>query len=314
MKKLIAVLVLCSAAFAQTPDLQKKVAEMAAQHKGKVALFAKNLATGETVAIDADKPVQTASVIKLPIMIEAMHQAKAGKLKLDSRIKLTKDNQVPGSGVLSFLSPGVEMGVEDAIVLMMIVSDNTATNMVIDAVSVAAVNDRLALMGLKDTHLYKKVYKPAEGPMPADQKKFGLGKTTAREMAIVMESVHRCDVGDQALCKRMIDIMRNQQHRNLIPHYIETVDTSEIPSAIVNKTGSLDAVRNDVALIYTKRGPIVISAFTYENADQRWVPENEAELLVARLAQEIVAAWAPKGLKTGEPITADDKVPAKPHD
>jgi beta-lactamase class A len=185
--------------------------------------------------------------------------------------------------------------------------------MTIDADGIPAVNKRIETMGLKNTYLYKKVYKPAEGPMPADQKKFGLGKTTAREMAAVMESIQRCDLGDAALCKRMIEIMRNQQYRNMIPHYIETVDTTETPSAIADKIGQLDDVRNDVALVFTKNGPLVISAFTYDNKDESWVPENEAELLIARMAKLIVDTWGPQ-LRTGEALAPDEKVAAKPHD
>jgi beta-lactamase class A len=315
MKKiaLVSFLALSTLAFAAPADLQAKLQEMASKHHGKVALYAKNLKTGDTVALDADIPVQTASVIKLPIMIEAMYQVKAGKLKLDQHLRLTKDNQVPGSGVLPFLSPGLDLTLEDTITLMMILSDNTATNMTIDAVTIPAVNKRIESMGLKNTYLYKKVYKPAEGPMPPDQKKFGLGKTTAREMAVAMESVERCEIGDPALCKRMLEIMRNQQYRNMIPHYIETVDTSETPSAIADKIGALDAVRNDVALVFTKSGPLVISVFTYENKDQRWVPENEAELLIARMAKLIVDTWGPQ-LRSGEAIVPDEKVSPKPHD
>lgn len=315
MKKiaLVSFLALSTITSAAPADLQTKLQEMASKHLGKVALYAKNLKTGDTVAIDADVPVQTASVIKLPIMIEAMYQVKTGKLKLDQRLRLTKDNQVPGSGVLPFLSPGLDLTLEDTITLMMILSDNTATNMTIDAVTIPAVNKRIESMGLKNTYLYKKVYKPAEGPMPSDQKKFGLGKTTAREMAVAMESVERCEIGDAALCKRMLEIMRNQQYRNMIPHYIETVDTSETPSAIADKIGALDAVRNDVALVFTKSGPLVISIFTYENKDQSWVPENEAELLIARMAKLIVDTWGPQ-LRTGEAITPDEKVAPKPHD
>jgi beta-lactamase class A len=314
MKRICVVLLaLSSIAFAAPSDLQAKLQDMASKHHGKVALYAKNLKTGETVAIDADVPVQTASVIKLPILIEAMYQVKSGKLKLDQKQRLTKENQVPGSGVLSFLSPGLDLTLEDTMTLMMILSDNTATNMTIDAVTIPAVNKRIEAMGLKNTYLYKKVYKPAEGPMPPDQKKFGLGKTTAREMAETIESIERCDLGDETLCKRMIEIMRNQQYRNMIPHYIEPVDTTETASAVADKIGQLDAVRNDVALVFTKSGPLVISIFTYENKDESWRPENEAEQLIAHLAKLIVDTWGPQ-LRTGEALVPGAKVAPKPHD
>ena len=283
---------------ADQPDanLQKQLEALAAQHQGKVALYAKDLTTGKTVAIDADTPVQTASVIKLPLMLETMYEVKAGKHSLDEKITLTKDNQVPGSGVLQFMQPGLQLTLQDTMTLMIILSDNSATDLMIDAIGVGPVNNRMEQMGLKNTHLYKKVYRPATEPMPADQKKFGLGKTTAREMAEVLESIERCDLSDKALCEKMIGIMKNQQDRNKIPRYLETVDTSETPSAVANKTGSLDHVRNDVGIVYTKRGPIVISAFTYDNQDDSWTPDNKAELLIAKMAKEIVDAWAGPGI------------------
>ena len=280
------------ACYAFATDLQKEVEALAAQHQGKVALFAKDLKTGATLAFDADRPVPTASVIKVPIMLEAMYEVKAGKHRLDEKLKLTKANQVEGSGVLTMLQPGLELTLEDAITLMIVESDNTATNLVIDDIGIPAVNARIAQMGLKDTYLYKKVFMPPVGPTPADQKKFGLGKTTPREMAQILESIERCDLADKALCDKMIGIMRNQQTRTMIPRYIESGDTSVETSAIANKTGSEDDVRNDVGIVYTKHGAIVISAFTYNNKDQSWTVENAAEVFVARLAEAIVNGWA----------------------
>ena len=91
-------------------------------------------------------------------------------------------------------------------------------------------------------------------------------------------------------------MLRNQQDRDSLPRYLETLDTSEHGSAIANKTGALDAVRNDVALISTKAGPVVIAAFTFDNADQRWNGDNEGEITLARVAQAIVQRWSPAGL------------------
>ena len=176
---------------------------------------------------------------------------------------------------------------------MVIESDNTATNLVLDQITIPAVNARITRMGLKDTYLYKKVYKPAEGPMPADQKKFGLGKTTAREMESVMESIETCALGDRKLCHQMIEILKNQQYHNMIPHYLLGLDPSESESPVADKVGALDASRSDVGIYYGKNGPIVMSIYTYENQDQSWNPENQGEMLVARMAQAIAQAWSP---------------------
>ena len=288
----VAIILWVACTSALGSDLQKEVEALAAQHQGKLAFFAKDLKTGATVAIDADTPVQTASVIKVPIMLEAMYEVASGKHKLDEQLKLTKANQVEGSGVLTMLQPGLEPTLQDAITLMIVLSDNTASNLVIDDIGIPAVDARIAQMGLKNTYLYKKVFMPPVGPTPPDQKKFGLGKTTAREMAQILESIERCDLGNRPLCDKMIGILKNQQDHEMIPRYLESSDTTVETSAIGHKTGAEDDVRNDVGIVYTKHGPIVISAFTYDNKDQSWTVDNSAEVLVAKLAKTVVDAWA----------------------
>ena len=166
----------------QSP-LQSQVEQIAAEHHGQVSVYAKDLKTGQTVALKADEPVQTASVIKLAILYEAMEQIRAGKAHWDDKVTLTKENQTGGSGVLGFFDTPTTLTLKDVLSMMVITSDNTATNVAIDKIGLDAVNAEMGRLGLKNTWLYKKVGKPPSGPMPADQKKFGLGKTTAREMA-----------------------------------------------------------------------------------------------------------------------------------
>ena len=294
LKRLATLALVCLVASSLlASDLKSDLEQLAAKHQGKVALFAKNLKTGETIAINADEPVTTASVIKLPVMIEAFYEAKAGKLDLAKKLNLTKEEQVPGSGILAYIQPDVTLGLLDTITLMMIVSDNTATNMTLDQVGIPNVNARIATMGLKNTYLYKKVFRKAEGPMPADQPKFGLGKTTAREMAEAMESIQRCDLKDQALCDQMIKIMRGQQDHSMVPRYIENEPGVPHPEWVADKLGALNEVRNDVALVMYKGTPIIISAFTWENKDQRWSHDNSAEILIASMARRIAEHWAP---------------------
>jgi beta-lactamase class A len=106
-------------------------------------------------------------------------------------------------------------------------------------------------------------------------------------------------VADGPICGAILHMLRSQQDRDSLPRYLETLDTSENGSAIANKTGALDAVRNDVALISTKAGPIVIAAFTSDNADQRWTGDNEAEQTLGKLAKAVVERWSPGGLDAG---------------
>jgi beta-lactamase class A len=286
-------------------SLQKQLTALAAKHHGHVALYATQLNTDKTVGIGSDTPVQTASVIKLTILFEAMEQVRAGKARWDEKLTLAKGDAVSGSGVLTFFDTPLTLTLKDVLTMMVIMSDNTATNMAIDRFGVDAVNARISWLGLKDTHLYKKVMKPATEPMPADQPKFGLGKTTPREMAMVMERIGRCQLagageaslpGDTAICDVALKMLKNQFYRNTVPRYLEKVDSSETGSGIASKTGSLNAVRADVAIVSGKTGPMVLSIFTYDNEDKSWTADNEAEVMIGRLAKDIVEAWSPTGL------------------
>jgi beta-lactamase class A len=285
-------------------SLGEQVRAIATAHHGDVALFAENLKTHETVAISPDTPVQTASVIKLAILYEALEQVRSGKAHFDDKITLTKADQVPGSGVLLFFDAPLSLTLKDVLTMMIVMSDNSATNLVIDHLGLENINARIAKLGLKDTYLYKKIFTPAGVVMPADQEKFGLGKTTAREMAMVMTKIARCELAepgsqtqadDAKLCGVALKMLHVQFYRSAIPRYLDGMPGATSDS-IANKTGSLDAVRNDVAAISTKNGMVVISAFTFNNKDHSWGAEQEGELTIAKLARAIIQSWSPEGL------------------
>lgn len=292
--------------------LRAQVQGIIAAHHGKVALFAEQLNTGKTVGIDRDLPVMTASDIKLAILYHAMVEVREGRAKWDERITLKPGEAVGGSGMLHFFDAPLTMSLKDVLTFMVIVSDNTATNLAIDRFGVEAVNARMVSLGLKNTHLYKKVMKPATGPVPEDQPKFGLGKTTPKEMAELMAGIGLCrlhepeqpakfafpldwkepDAEDKAVCDVALTMLKSQFYRETIPRYLPGGGDQSVAS----KTGSLNAVRNDVAIVAGKSGPMVLSIFTYDNVDQSWTVDNEGEMTIAKLAKAIVGAWSPEGL------------------
>jgi beta-lactamase class A len=281
----------CAGAPAPPPRLDEALSSIARSHHGNVALFAENLATGATAGVRPDEAVKSASTIKLAVLLEGFHQVDAGQKRLDDALALKPEDQVPGSAVLAHLRAPATITFQDALTFMVIVSDNTAMNLAIDHIGLPRVNARLLELGLRSTRLYKKVYRPAEGPMPPDQATYGLGKTTPREMAALMKVIARCDLKDRALCDAMRRILLNQQYREAIPRYLETIDYSEIPSRIGAKTGALDDLRADVAWIHGDNADVIIAAYTYDNEDKRWTPDNEGYLTIARLARAIVDAW-----------------------
>ena len=303
-----------AAAASADAALQAQLEGIAAAHHGQVALFATQLNTGKSASLRPDVEVQTASVIKLAILYQAMLEVRQGRAHWDEKLTLAPGEAVPGSGVLTLLDAPLTLTLKDVLTLMVILSDNTATNLAIDRFGVDAVNARVTSLGLTHTHLYKKVMKPATGPMPADQPRFGLGKTTPREMATLMSWIGECklhpregvqgvqskefqpaDAADKAVCSVALKMLRDQFYRDTIPRYVDPLDTGKNGPAIASKTGSLNAVRNDVAIVAGKTGPMVLSIFTYDNQDQSWTVDNAGELTVAKLAKAIVLAWSPPG-------------------
>jgi beta-lactamase class A len=101
---------------------------------------------------------------------------------------------------------------------------------------------------------------------------------------------------DEAICNVAMKMLRNQFYRDTIPRYLEKLDATETGSGTASKTGSLNAVRADVAIVAGKTGPMVLSIFTYDNADTGWTADNEGELTIAKMAKAIVEAWSPAGI------------------
>lgn len=286
--------------------LAAQIQTLIAGFHGQVSVYAENLASGKTVAIRADEPVPTASVIKLAILYTALEQIRAGQLHFSDPLTLSHQDQAPGSGVLLFFDTPLHLDVHDALILMIAESDNSATNLLIDRIGLKTIDDQILALGLKNTWLYKKVFQPPVGPMPSDQPLYGLGKTTAREMAGVMRRFVACDLGpapavasgvtvpsDKDLCDAAMTMLRDQQDRNGIPRYTESLPALQGEPGIANKTGALDHVRNDVGAVFTKRGVIILSIFTHDNQDTGWTADSPALVLIANIAKTVVQQWAP---------------------
>src|SRR6202789_1356544 len=131
--------------------LDQQLKSIAAAHQGRVALFAHNLKTGVIASLEPDEAVQTASVIKLGILLDAAEQIRAGKASLDERLVLEKSNQGGGWGGLGILDNPLKLTLRDVLTLMVVLSDNTATNVVIDRLGLTHIDDTLKAAGLKDT-------------------------------------------------------------------------------------------------------------------------------------------------------------------
>src|SRR6478752_4623114 len=137
-----------------TKSLEDVLKPMIEAHHGEVGLAVKHLKTGESYEYKADRPMPTASLIKLPVMITTFEAVDKGKLSLGQMIELKKADQVPGSGILtSHFSPGAKISLRDAIRLMIVYSDNTATNLVLDKLGLPPTNECMERLDCPNTRI-----------------------------------------------------------------------------------------------------------------------------------------------------------------
>ncbi|QJW97213.1 serine hydrolase [Frigoriglobus tundricola] len=289
----LAAVAFVPAAPAPAADLEARIAPLAKAHKGKVAVAVKHLKTGGSFYLNADAPMPTASLIKLPVMVEAYWQANEDKVKLDTKLTLAKDDKVPGSGVLtSHFSDGATFPLKDAVRLMIVFSDNTATNMVLDQIGIRATNERMAGLGLKNTKINAKVFRGGTTSIdPAATKKYGLGSTTAREMVELLALLDAEKVVSSEACKEMLGHLKACDDKEKMTRLLPP-DT-----VVAHKTGSVSASRTDAGIIYLKSGPVAVCALTDENDDKRWVPDNAAQVLIGRVAKEVYDHFAEREKK-----------------
>ncbi len=269
--------------FDDKPKLDERVKNLVGAFKGKVSLYAKNLDTGETYALNADERVKTASTIKIAVMIEAFARVTEGKAKWTDDLVLTKEKKVSGSGILSELSDNLHLTLRDAVNLMMILSDNTATNLVLDVLTTDAVNTRMESLGFKQIKINRKVMGGGDSMAGKDpeNKKYGLGFATPHEMVQIMEKLERGEIISAAASKEMLDLMKREQARYAIGRSLW-----EAPMA--SKYGALDRLRSAVGIIYTKKGKIAMAISCDDMPDIMWSVDNPAYVLMSQLSEVLV--------------------------
>jgi beta-lactamase class A len=253
------------AASSQPNDIDQRIQAAIQNFPGTVSLYAKNLDTGANYALRADDPVPTASTIKLPIMVELFGQANEGKLDWNQKLVVTDQDKVSGSGVLTELSGGDTLPIRDLMHLMIVVSDNTATNLILDRIGGNAVNLRMEQLGLKQTAVMRKIMqaklfagkanpKPEglteEGKKPGNDR-WGTGRSCSRDMVILLEKLYRGELVSKAASNEMIAVLKRQQDHNGVGRDMNN-------TVIASKSGALDHLRSEVAIVYSQDGPVAM--------------------------------------------------------
>jgi beta-lactamase class A len=285
---LTAVLFFALRGIAGEPTLAERIDPLVEGHKGKIAVAVKGLRTSGEYYHNADHPMPTASLIKLAIMVEVYWQAEEGKVGLDKTLTLTKDDKVQGSGILTdHFSDGATFPLRDAVRLMIVFSDNTATNMVLDQTGIRPVNERMAKLGLPETRVNAKVFKGKTTNVDQERfEKYGLGSTTARETLRLLEMIQRNEVASPEACGKMLGHLRACDDKEKMTRFLP-------PGAVVaHKTGSITAAKTDAGIVYVrdpadkKEKPLcALCVLTDENEDRRWVADNAAQVTIGKIAK-----------------------------
>jgi len=262
--------------------LESRIMPLIKAHKGKVAVAVKHLGTGESFTYEAGTVMPTASLIKLPVMVEAFRQAAAKKVDLNAVITLKQKDKVPGSGILTnHFTAGARITLGDAVRLMIAFSDNTATNLVLDAIGIGATAATMEKLGYPHTKIHSKVFRRDTSVFPERSKQFGLGSTTAEEMVRLCEALHRRQLVTPHACDQMLDHLRACEDKDKFPRFLPQ------GTKIAFKTGSLEETRTAAGIIEWPAGPVALCVLSCENEDKRWVPDNAGNRLCAEIARAV---------------------------
>ncbi len=264
--------------FLSPPETPQEVLRARLEHKiraiadgvdGVVGVTIQDLTTTERFALRGDTVFTQASAIKLPVLVELFRQVEQGRHGLDDLITLEENDVVPGSGVLQRLTPGsVRMTLRDVATLMVTVSDNTATNMIIDRVGMENVNQTMVRLGLPQTKLQRKMM-DSEAWL-ADRENL----STPNEQARLLELIHRGDVLNDASRKELLHILsipKSSRIRPLLPS----------GTRVAHKTGTVSGVVVDVGIVYLEGRPFIIAGMANWLVDG---PEAERALEQVALA------------------------------
>lgn len=261
---------------------------------GRQSLFAKNLKTGESVSFDCDTEVPTASVIKSPIMAALYHEIDQGRFDETDLLAMQEDDRRYGTGVLRDLTVGREFSVYDLCRLMIVLSDNTATRMLINFIGLDRINEILRGWGFTVTELRYASWSPP------DPRSYAV--SSAREMALLMEQLDSGSLlSPQSTHAAMEHLRAQQDHMQLarwLPyheHYQRSGLVNDL--SIWNKTGQMPGIRTDAAIFAVRSTKWVVVSFTRDSTDHSYRNDHEGLLINARTGLAVYDAWGRPALE-----------------
>lgn len=254
-------------------------ADIESKYEGNLHIHAVKLGSETSWKYREKDLVATASTIKLPILVHAAMCVHDGYLSWDTKISLTDSDKVGGMGVLQHLKTPHDLTLHDACYLMTAISDNTATNLVIDAIGIDNINQFIQSFGLTDTKLFRKVF----SPNTEASKVFGLGQTSASDMLELLAEIYRPTRLPMSAINDIRSMLNKQTDLVSIPRVLPHGWSYE------GKTGRVTEVRGDVGYVRAPDGrEWLLSIYCYGLKTENWSIDNDGLLAIAEATKRIL--------------------------
>ncbi|MBE5769194.1 MAG: serine hydrolase [Clostridiales bacterium] len=245
------------------------ILEKAAALPGKIGVYVLDTVTGEEGAYQADLPLQSASVIKIPVMVEAFRRFASGELDENEVVTIRPEHKKPSCGALTYLHDGLQVTLLDLVTLMIIVSDNTATNLMIDRLGIDAINATSESLGLTGTRVNRRLYEP-------ELSRRGVQNyVSAADMGKVLQGLLKGEIISEEASLRMLNILKDQRLNGKMPFFLHDKGIR-----CAHKTGEDDGITHDVGVIFAEH-PVIFCFLS-----------NETDVPLAERALQDMAAMA----------------------
>lgn len=264
-----------------TATLRQALERLTAGHDGVVGISVRDLGTGSSVSLRGNETFPSASLIKIAVLVTLLDEVAEGRAALDERVTMVARDRVGGSGVLHHMASGTTLTLEDLAWLMITISDNTATNLILDKIDIRPVWDKMERLGLPHTKIHSKTFRRETSIAMDSSVVYGLGVTTPDETVQLLTMLHEgraVSPGMDSLALRML--MANQDGqllRRLLPPDVR----------VANKSGAVSQARNDCGILYTPATPVAVCVMTRENADTSFGVDNAAYRLAGEIARTV---------------------------
>ncbi|HEV2146990.1 MAG TPA: serine hydrolase [Longimicrobiaceae bacterium] len=270
-----------------TAALRRALEGLMRDYPGTAGVSVRNLRTGESLSIRGGETFPSASLVKVPVLVALLDQVNRGTVRLDERMGMIERDRVGGSGILQYMQSGLPLTLGDAAWLMITLSDNTATNLLLDKLNVRTVWEKAEALGLPHTKIHSKTFLRSTSIAPDSSVKYGLGVAVPDEMVRLFTLLHEGKAVSPALDSLALAMLRANQDGSKLVRWLP----ADVP--VAHKSGDVDRARNDCGIIYGPEAPVAVCVMTRENQHTTYAVDAPAHLLIGRIGREVFRHYNP---------------------